>query len=640
MSDNREDVNCAAVVGSTYEPCPWVEDIGPYHPLKSRKVGPNMSPRPCRLAILVAAIVFFASATAQAQTPGCAAAGTASALPPRLLLGWGANFDDTWAQKSGTKWDVQWFYLTGQTGNNWYNDWGYGTADGSSLDGILKTVDGYGFIPGIHLYNMGYGHDGGDAGLVTEIQNPQWTKSYFAEFKVMMQKMKNFGKPVIIVLEGDSFGMVEMLVKNDPTTAAAVASSGLAELAGLPNTVAGFGQAYLAIRKSVGATNVMMGPDTPYYAANGDIMNWPDTASLQSHVDYQWKFFGPLGVGDNATGARFDFSASCPMAADCAYYTDGRPCWDPSDAASISKPSINRYVEWLRLYNQTSGARWVLHQVPIGNSQHRNVPYDGSARSGYKDNKVEYLLQSESPASPAIRTQHLTNFANAGVVGILFGFSDDGDTPTTDLWTDNQPFLRTHVAAINNSGGFTIAASSGCGVGIDGGGAGGAIAVDAGRGGAGGATGADGGGAGGRSGAGGASGTGGRPGSTGGSSIGGGLSTGGAVTPAGSGGLVGSGGNLGSGGFSGSSGVGGVVVSGGAGEVGGGGGSSSGAGGTSAVSQGSSSGCGCDTLPNRSSGPALLLVAAAALMLRRRARGCPVHLPQRSASTTPRLDGR
>jgi hypothetical protein len=413
-------------------------------------------------ALLLSTTVLLASAAAHADTPGASAAGPLpSKFPSHLLIGINSSTpDDTWAKQSGTKWDVQWLYLSGQSGNNWYNGWGGSPADGSWIDSLFSTIDGYGFIPGIHLYNVGYGHDTGDAGLLTEIQQTSFSTAYFTEFKALMQHAKTFGKPVLIVLEGDSFGMLEMLANNDPTTVAAVASTGLPELASLPNTIAGFLQAYLAIRKSVGAYNVAMGPDTPYYAANGDIMNFgpSDTDDLQSHVDYQWKFFGPF-VGPNATGERFDFSASCPDAADCASYTDGRPCWDPSDSASVNTPSVNRYLEWLKLYNQTSGLRWVLHQVPLGNSQHRNVPYDGTARSGYKDNKAEYMFQVEMPASMAIRDQHLANFANAGVISVLFGSSDDGDTPSTDLWKDNMPFLKTHVALVNNGGGFAIASA-------------------------------------------------------------------------------------------------------------------------------------------------------------------------------------
>jgi hypothetical protein len=387
-------------------------------------------------------------------------------LPAHLLVGWGANYDDTWAQKSGVKFDVQWMYLSGQSGNDWYNDFGYGAADGSFLTDVLNAVDGYGFIPGIHLYNIGYGHSGGDSGLLTEVQDTTFMTNYFAEFKVMMQKAKAFGKPVLIVLEGDSFGQLSLLTMNDPTTTAAVAKTGMSELAGLPDTIAGVGLGYLAIRKSVGASNVYMGPDTPYYAANGDIMNFPpsDTDPLPSHVAYLWKFFGPFGVGSNATGATFDFSAGCPRAADQGYYTDpsspaadGRDTWSSSDTASVNTPSIDRYAEWLKLYHATSGRPWLLHQVPIGNSQHTNTMFSaGTPRSGYTDILVEYLFQYETPASPAIRTAHAGQFAGAGVIGMLFGFSDDGDSPTNDLWKDGKPFFSTHVDAFVSAGGYPL----------------------------------------------------------------------------------------------------------------------------------------------------------------------------------------
>ncbi|HEY4014210.1 MAG TPA: hypothetical protein VGM06_12785 [Polyangiaceae bacterium] len=417
------------------------------------------------LGSTLAAAAVLTSATAHAATPGCTASGVLpSAFPSRMLLGIASDGpDDTWAQQSGTKWDVQWMYLTGQAGNNWYNNFNSGPANGSWISGVMSTLDGYGFIPGFHLYNMGSGHSGGDSGILTEIQTVSWTTEYFTEFKVLMQKAKAFGKPVVIVLEGDSFGFLENLTNNNPNTMAAVASTGLPELASLPNTVAGFGMAYLAMRKAAGAYNVAMGPDTPYYAAQGDIMNFAptDTAALAPHVAFQWTFFGSF-VGANATGDRFDFTASCPDASDCAAYTDGRPCWDPSDTASVNTPSVNRYIQWLSLFNQTSGVNWLLHQVPLGNSQHKNVPFDGSARSGYQDNKAEYLFQVESPASTAIRDQHVTNFANAGVIGMLFGSSDDGDTPATDLWKDNLPFLKTHVALLNNAPATGFAISRSC----------------------------------------------------------------------------------------------------------------------------------------------------------------------------------
>ena len=571
-----------------------------------------MSLRAFGLPTFVSCAFLLVTVDARAATPGCTAAGPInSAFPNRLLFGIASDTpDDTWAKTSGTKWDIQWVYLSGQAGNNWYNGYGGGPADGSWIDGFFSTIDGNGFIPGIHLYNMGFGHAGGDSGILTEVQTASWTKEYFTEFKALMTRAKAFGKPVIVMLEGDSFGYLENQSSNNPGVMAAVASTNMPELASLPNTLAGFGMAFLAIRKSVGAYNVAMGPDTPYYAANGDIMNFApsDMDALQPHVDFQWKFFGSF-MGQNMTGDRFDFSASCPDANDCAAYTDGHPCWDPSDTASVNSASINRYVQWLHLYNQTSGLRWLLHQFPFGNSLEKNIACDGTTpQSGYKDNRAEYLFQYESPASTTIRDQHLANFANAGVVAMLFGSSDDGLIPSLDIWKDNQPFLKTHVAAVNNMGGFSIASANAVACGGDGGTTSGS------------SSGSSGGGSGSTSsGSGASSGTGSSGASSGGGSGGGGGSSGaasGGGTASGSGGAAS--GSGGSGGTTGGS-------SGTASSSGGGSGAAAGDGGGDGFSDAAGhSGCGCVAAgagPTRGAGAfAGLLLAPLALFSRRRRR--------------------
>jgi hypothetical protein len=411
-----------------------------------------------------------AGGTTSGTLPGSTAAGAIPAsLPSRMMVGvFAPDNGETWMKQSGVKWDVRWVYLSGQHGQDWYNDWGYGSADGSWASDWFTQCDQQGFIPGIHLYNIGYGHDQGDAGLLTEIRNATFIANYFTEWKALMQLAKKFGKPVIIVLEGDSFGMIEMLTKNDPNAAATIGSSGMADLSGLPDTIAGLGMAYLKIRSSVGATNVAIGPDVPAYAANGDILNG-DNSDLQAHVDYQMKFFQPFGLGANATGDRFDFQASNPLSGDADYYRivggDSGRWWDASDTASVNAKSFNRYAEWLRLFNQAAGRRWILHQIPVGNSNMLNVNSDCGAptdkctpRTGYKDNRPEYFFNYDAPSSKALRDQHLAKFADAGVIGLLFGAGDGGSTtPYNDTWTDGQLFLKSRVGAVLSAGGFAIA---------------------------------------------------------------------------------------------------------------------------------------------------------------------------------------
>src|SRR5262249_36557545 len=137
-------------------------------------------------------------------------------------------------------------------------------------------------------------------------------------------------------------------------------------------------------------------------------------------------------------------------------------------------------LEWLRRFNQTSQTRWILHQVPLGNSNMLDVPSDCATptgkctpRAGYKDNRVEYMLNYDSPASKAIRDAHLGKLADAGVISIWFGAGAGGSTtPSNDTWTDGQPFLKSRfkqLLADTNGGGFAIARGTGASGGSTGG---------------------------------------------------------------------------------------------------------------------------------------------------------------------------
>ena len=95
--------------------------------------------------------------------------------------------------------------------------------------------------------------------MLAKVQNATTMKSYFGDFKILMQRAKDFGKPVMILIEADGFGFLEQQTSGNSGAYAAVKDSGVPELAGLPNTVAGWGLAFLQLRKAVGATNAMLG---------------------------------------------------------------------------------------------------------------------------------------------------------------------------------------------------------------------------------------------------------------------------------------------------------------------------------------------------------------------------------------------
>jgi hypothetical protein len=298
---------------------------------------------------------------------------------------------------------------------------------------------------------------GGESAFLSKVQNATTMKSYFGDFKLLMQRAKDFGKPVIILLEADGFGFLEQQTGGNSSTYAAVKDSGVAELAGLPNTVAGWGLAFLQLRKSVGAGNAILGIHISGWASGKDIAYSSVTDSLQPEVDKVYNFLAPFGLAANTTGATWDVLVGDPLDRDSDYYVlvqGQNRWWDASDSASINSKSFNRYAEWVRVWNVKAAKRWILWQIPLGNSNHRNVNNDGSARAGYKDNRPEYFFGNG--------TAHMAKFADNGVIGLLFGAGAGGQSSyQNDNYTDGQLFMKSRAGAILSAGGVTLSTGGG-----------------------------------------------------------------------------------------------------------------------------------------------------------------------------------
>jgi hypothetical protein len=111
--------------------------------------------------------------------------------------------------------------------------------------------------------------------------------------------------------------------------------------------------------------------------------------------------------------------------------------------------SFNRYAEWLRLMNVKAGKRWVIWQIPLGNSNHLNTYNHGAPREGYKDNCPEYFFAGDQT--------HLKKFADAGVITLLFGAGNPGmSSHENDTYTDGQLFMKSRAGAFLNGGGLAI----------------------------------------------------------------------------------------------------------------------------------------------------------------------------------------
>jgi hypothetical protein len=384
---------------------------------------------------------FLAGANAKGSIP--------AGLPARVMVGLFEDTGGTWMKNSGARWDARYRYLT----KGWANNWGFGAYDGSFALNYFREGDTQGYVPAVQFYQIFGEAGGGESATLSKLQNASLMRSYFGDFKLLMQRAKDFGKPVLILLEADAVGFLQQQSSSNPNAAAAIASSGMPELAGLPNTVAGWGLAFLQIRKSVGASNALLGVHISAWASGKDVAHFNVTEPLSPEVDKVYNFLAPAGLAPNVTGQTYDVLVGDPLDRDADFYrlTQGQDrWWNASDSASISSRSFNRYAEWLRLWNVKASKRWVLWQIPLGNSNHKNVYNNGGASEGYKDNRPEYFFGSG--------TAHIEKFADTGVIALLFGAGAGGQASYgNDQYTDGQLFMKSRAGAILNAGGVPLA---------------------------------------------------------------------------------------------------------------------------------------------------------------------------------------
>ncbi|RKH47690.1 hypothetical protein [Corallococcus sicarius] len=383
------------------------------------------------------------------------AAGVQGPVPPvfqnRLMVGLFEEAGQNWMRDSDVPWDARYRYFT----KGWADNWGYGARDGSWAASFFTETKAQGYVPVVTYYQLFGEPGGGEQETLAKLKNASTMRSYFEDVKLLLQRAKTYGGPVVVHVEPDAVGFLQFQTASNPGAYAAIAASGMPELAGLPNTVAGWSLAFLQLRKAVGANNVVLGLHISAWASGKDLVYNSLTDPLQPEVDKVVNFLKPMGLAANVTGSTYDVLFGDPLDRDADFYrlTRGEDhLWSMSDTASITSKSFNRYAEWLRLFNQTSGKRWVLWQIPLGNSNHLNINNAGGARQGYKDNRTEYFFG-------AVGDLHRRKFANVGVVALLFGAGAGGQSSyQNDLATDGQPYLKQRAKTFLQVGGLALPA--------------------------------------------------------------------------------------------------------------------------------------------------------------------------------------
>lgn len=298
---------------------------------------------------------------------------------------------------------LRYHYLSGgtNTGHGWIS-W----DDGSYVQNYIQESEAVGMVPVFTYYQLRQSLPGASQsderlGDLKNLQNTQTMKSYFEDFRNLMKDISNSKGPVIVQIEPDLWGYVEQTSPDAQAVPASVSSSGLLELKGLPNNVAGFAQALVRLR-DIYAPHVILGYHLSIWGTGKDIqLSDPSFSEVSLMSLESARFYHSLGVSFDVI-----FTEYVNRDAGYAQNVEGKGTkvwWNSVDYAHMQAFLHDLYS---RLHMPI-----VLWQIPLGNTVMdilNNTPYH------YQDNHVQWLLGSGS-------RKHLIQYVHDGVVALLFG---------------------------------------------------------------------------------------------------------------------------------------------------------------------------------------------------------------------------
>jgi hypothetical protein len=357
---------------------------------------------------------------------------------------------------NGTAWDFRYQYLS--CGVNTSAGWAtWNQPEGQFATNYLQESISDHYIPAFVYYNL-LQSDGSQCGPsgndeqardLAHLNTPDIMAAYYANWRLLMQKIGAVHTPVLVVVEPDLWAFMQQSVIFGSNSAAgvpaSVASSGDPDAAGLPNTAQGFAWALLRIRDRY-APNALLALHVSAWATQFDLGSSTDPGLNPSQVaDTTAQFLLTAGLRGNPRGiSTWDLLSSDVSDRDSG---QGAAWWDPTNQAF---PNFARYLSFVKTITAETGRPVVMWQVPEGN-QYFDTMDDSNHHT--QDNRAQYILG------------HIPDFARAGVVAVLFGPGNGGtiiDDAAHDGITNPQPIssyqcdrCNTHVSSYpDDDGGY------------------------------------------------------------------------------------------------------------------------------------------------------------------------------------------
>src|SRR5207248_3007223 len=388
---------------------------------------PQLTRRICAAAKVVLVVTTVAAfvATPVARAAPAAAAVTRASLPSdRLHFGLGNDpGQQTWFVQSGVPWRYRYTYLAGGinnangstdpcAANSGWQTWN--SPAGQYATNYMQSSAAHAAIPVFSYYEIVQSNPsvGDESAELAKISTLCTMRSYWADFTVLMQKVGAYGGLVIVHVEPDFWGFMEHQSSDPSTLAAVVASSGNPDLAGLPNTVAGMGLAFLKLRDRY-APNALLAVHASSWASGVDIASdTRTTVDPNAEADRVAAFLDKAGITGNPNGITpWDLVFNDVADHDSGY---SGIWWDRNNAVF---PNFTRWLSFMSRLHADTGLPAVKWQVPAGNQYFDTM--DNTA-GHYQDNRAEYFLA------------HPGQLAAAGIAAVLFGKANANQSDYTD----------------------------------------------------------------------------------------------------------------------------------------------------------------------------------------------------------------
>lgn len=361
---------------------------------------------PYRLAVLALAVT---------STLVMAAPAGAAPLPPNwpstsLQIGIKGDMP---SPRQVAPFGLRYQYLAGGAGSG--GNWSNWNPNGTFVDNFARETADAGMLPVFTFYVIYQTRMNGSEpdAVLSNLDDAGVMRKYFDNLKLFFTRAASVGTRMVLHVEPDAWGFAQARSRGDDarTVPAKVGSSGLAELRGLPDNVAGVAQAVRKLRDTY-ARNVILGYHASIWGSGVDIaLNDPSPQQVQSMAQRSAAFYRSLGTA-------FDLSFTEFTDRDAAFHQliNGRAnaWWTTAD--------YDRPVAWIKAYGQAAGQRTALWQIPLGNTKMRAM---NNSWNHYQDNIVQTLLGAANRA-------RLKRYVDAGVVAFLFGAGADGATDAHD----------------------------------------------------------------------------------------------------------------------------------------------------------------------------------------------------------------